>query len=416
MHIGMITASYEPVVNGVTQMVSLYEKYLTSAGHRVTVFTLGKPAKGEDLTGTVRSPGIPLGKTGYHLAAGYSEIAQSKLRGVDIIHCHHPLMGLEFARRYGQAPIVFTNHTRYDLYLSSYGHIPAWLAVQLMGISWRKLTRLADAVIAPSNSIKELLIASGVDVPIEVIENGIEVRRFQRVTHAVSRSDLDIPDAAIVYTYVGRMAPEKSVLRLVDEFCKAAGIQKGIQLLGIGSGPLEKRVVRLIAQCGLADRAHFIGYVEPEQVPAYLALSDAFVSASVTEVHPLTALEAIAAGLPVIAVDSPGFRDIVTNGWSGLLVNESPGSLAQAMMSLGGDSLLRDRLAAGARADSERYEIKRTVRRTISLYRRLLAEHRHGAITGEGAGIRERFVGRLGGESELSSGGRDLREVDGRGL
>ena len=416
MHIGMITASHEPVVNGVTQMVTLYEKYLTSSGHRVTIFTLGRPEQGEEPTTTVRSPGIPLGRTGYHLATGYSRIAQERLRGVDIIHCHHPLMGLEFARRYGQVPIVFTNHSRYDLYLSSYGRMPEWLAIQLMGITWRRLARLADVVIAPSNSIKELLLASGVDVPIEVIENGIELRRFRLNSQEITRSELKIPDGAIVYVYVGRMAPEKNVIRLLNEFRQAASIHRGLHLLGIGSGPLQDTVTRLIAQYGLGERAHFIGHVEPGKVPAYLALGDAFVSASVTEVHPLTALEAIASRLPVIAVNSPGFRDIVVDGNSGLLVDGTKGSLAEAMIRLGNDDLLRHRLAAGAEAHSERYEIEKTVIRTVKLYKRLLSEHHHDPFLDGKSGDRRRDSQRSRKVQQHSHDVRQLWTEDGRGV
>jgi glycosyltransferase involved in cell wall biosynthesis len=404
MHIGMITACYEPVVNGVTQMVAQYEKNLTAAGHEVTVFTLGKPVPGEEPGRTVRSPAIPLGKTGYHVTPRYSATARNTLREVDIIHCHHPVMGLEFARRYGQAPVVFTSHTRYDLYLSSYSHMPSRLAIQLMGITWRRLAKLADTVIAPSASIRSLLLATGIDVPIEVIENGIDIDRFQHVAYSLTRADLHIPEEALVYAYLGRLAPEKSILRLVDEFRMAASRSDRVYFLGLGEGPLQKKVARLIERYGLEDRSRFVGHVAPERVPAYLVLSDVFVSASVTEVHPLAAIEAMAAGLPIVAVDSPGFRDIVLDNKSGLLVDGTKGSLARAMNSLASDDMLRARLATGARKAAKRFDIQFTIERTLSLYRSLVAEghsqkgqakasdYRRQGIWGQGWGAKDRFA------------------------
>lgn len=378
MHIGILTACYAPVVNGVTRLVTLYEKYLRAAGHQVTIFTLGQPMPGEDAATVVRSTGIGLGQTGYHLALGYSHIAQRKLQRVDILHSHHLLMGLEFASRYGNAPIVFTNHTRYDLYLSSYGRVPRRIADRVMNFAWPRLTGLADTVIAPSNSIASRLRSGGVSTPIEVIENGVEVERFRRDASHGLRAELHIPGDAVVLAYVGRIAPEKNIERLIDEFRLAAGQQNDIYLVCVGGGPMLEKVAAMAEGYGLISRTRFVGPVEPDEVPAYLAMSDVFVSASVSEVHPLTVIEALASELPVLAVDAPGMNDIIVSDESGLLVSQSKGSLARAMCAIAGDSTLRNRLATGARAAGRRYDIQNTVERTLALYRRLLDQQGDG--------------------------------------
>jgi 1,2-diacylglycerol 3-alpha-glucosyltransferase len=380
MHIGMLTACYAPVVNGVTRLVALYEKHLTAAGHQVTIFSLGEPAPGEDTGDVIRSPGLNLGQTGYHLALGYSLAAQRELQSVDILHCHHPLMALEFARRYGKGPVVFTNHTRYDLYLNSYGHVPHWLADQMMALAYRRLARLADAVIAPSTTVAGLMRAYGLGVPVEVIENGIEVERFQGAADEDLRAKLRIPEESIVFIYVGRVAPEKNVQRLMAEFRLAADQRDDIYLVCAGGGPLLKALATMVAENGLADRTRLVGPVDQDAVPAYLAMSNAFVSASVSEVHPLCVIEALATGLPVLAIDAPGMCDLVVNDVSGLLVAGMEGDLAVAMGGLAGDDALRSRLAQGARLAGRRYDIGVTVERTLSLYQRLLEEHQGQAV------------------------------------
>lgn len=380
----MITACYTPVVNGVTRMVALYAKHLVAAGHQVTIFTLGQPAEAENDSVVVRSPGLPLGSTGYHVAARYSQAAQRRLQTVDILHCHHLLMGLEFAGRYGDGPIVFTNHTRYDLYLSSYGHLPTWLAHAAMGTIWRRMTKCADVIVAPSVSMQDLLRKSGVEVPIEVIENGIEVERFRRPSYRLSRKDLDIPADAIVTIYVGRVTPEKNIEQLMEEFELAATTKGELYLLVVGEGPNLKKAGQTAARQGLADRIKFVGQVEPAAVPAYLAVSDAFISASISEVHPLAVIESLAAGVPVIAIDSPGMRDAVVHEESGLLVAAHGGSLAQALLTLANSHTLRHQLAAGARLAGNQFAIEKTIKRTLSLYRRLIKQ-RDGPIAAEGA-------------------------------
>ena len=102
MRIGMVTACYKPVINGVTRMVSLYKQHLEAAGHEVTIFTLGDPDPNDE-SGVVRSPGIMLGDYGYYISMRYSSEAQALLQQMDIIHCHHLFMSVEMAHRYGRS-------------------------------------------------------------------------------------------------------------------------------------------------------------------------------------------------------------------------------------------------------------------------------------------------------------------------
>ena len=397
----MLTACYEPVVNGVTQMVAQYERHLTAAGHQVTIFTLGEPASGEDASKVVRSPAMPLGKTGYYFAPRYSREAQFKLREVDVVHCHHLLMSLEFANRYSRRPVIFTNHTRYDLYLSAYARLPAKVASLVMQNTWRRLSGFADVVIAPSTSAQQLLYKAGVQVPVEVIENGVEIQRFRSPRRSYRRAEFGIPAAAVVFTYVGRLSREKNMGRLMVEFRQAARLAEDIHLVLVGDGPLQKKLERQIAADGLTDRVHFLGQATPEEVPAHLAISDVFASASLSEVHPLAVIEALVSGLPVVAIDSPGIGDVVEHDRSGLLVDGSPGSLAEAMSWLAKDSSVRHRLSAGAKLAGAGYDIQITVDRTMSLYRRLVRDQagrisvtaaRSGACRHPAQALASRFV------------------------
>lgn len=371
----MVTACYEPVVNGVTQMVALYRRHLEAAGHQVTIFTLGEPQPGEDAACVVRSPAIPLGKTGYYVATRYTGQAQDRLREVDVIHCHHLLMGLEFAGRYGRAPVVFTNHTRYDLYLSAYGRFPRRLADLIMRGAWRHLTQMADAVIAPSASTQRILRASGVKTPISLIENGVEIEQFQRPSKRFRREEIGIPEGAIVFAFVGRLSPEKSLRELLQEFAVTAGVVDNAHLLLVGAGPLRGALERQVASAGVKERVQMYGPAAPDDVPALLNASDVFVTASRSEVHPLSVIEALVAGIPVVAYEAPGVGDVVNHEASGLLADGTPGSLAAAMISMAHDRALLHRLGSGARQAGLGYDIQLTVQRTLSLYQRLIRYH-----------------------------------------
>jgi glycosyltransferase involved in cell wall biosynthesis len=370
----MVTACYKPVVNGVTRMVSMYKTHLEARGHEVTIFTLGAPDSASDEQGVVRSPGVPLGSTGYYFSPRYSQKAQDLLKQMDIIHCHHLFMGLEFAHRYSRCPIVYTNHTRYDLYLSAYSQIPQPVADLFMRRLWPRLTEYCDVVVAPSGSLQEVMEVFGVRQPVIVIENGIDLSLYQRPSQPVRKSTLAIPDEAVVVAYAGRLSAEKNVSKLLDEFGMGQSSFPTLHLLLIGTGPQAGLLQKQVRKLGLVDNVHFTGSVDYELVPNLLAAADIFATASVSEVHPLAVIEAAACGLPVVAYNSPGILETIEDGVSGMLTSQARGYLASAFVILAMSSKRRHYLGDGARKSSNRYDMNRTVERTSSLYQSLLEE------------------------------------------
>ena len=368
MRIGMVTACYKPVINGVTRMVSLYKEHLTALGHEVTVFTLGDADPAGDEPGVVRSPGVPLGDTGYYLGFRYRQEAQARLRQMDILHCHHLMMSIELAYRYGQCPIVYTNHTRYDLYTGAYTPLPQAAADAIMRQIWPELTDMCDVVIAPSASMQRVMETFGVRCPIEVIENGVDLELFRQPAHPLARAELGLPQTGVVFVYVGRLAEEKNVAALLRQFALVWEWSPTASLLLIGDGPQKADLQQQAGQLGIDAAVHFVGAVPYAAIPNYLAAADVFVTASVSEVHPLTVIEAMAAGLPVVAVAAPGIVETVESGSSGWLTQRPEGGLAVAMVGMLHDDARRQQMGAQAQAASQRFDIRRTVQRTLELY------------------------------------------------
>ena len=373
MRIGMVTACYKPVINGVTRMVSLYKEHLEAAGHEVTIFTLGDPDPNDE-PGVVRSPGLMLGDYGYYISMRYSSKAQALLQEMDIIHCHHLFMSVDMAHRYGRSPIVYTNHTRYDLYTGSFTSIPQPAADAIMRQIWPEYTDYADVVITPSASVRDVMLEFGVRRPIELIENGVDLRPFQNPTQPISKTDLGIPETAVLVTYVGRLSPEKDVDLLLDQFAIAKDVVPNLHLMIIGSGASQPELAKQARTLGIGSSVVFTGPIAYEEVGNYLAAADLFATASVTEVHPLTVIEAMAAGLPVVAISSPGIVDTVQPGKSGLLTTKPAGGLAAALVGLASNNARRQEMARVARHESDRFAIQNTIKRTLDLYHRLRHE------------------------------------------
>ncbi|MDX1416862.1 MAG: glycosyltransferase [Candidatus Promineifilaceae bacterium] len=374
MKIGMVTAVYKPIVNGVTQMVSLYRQALEKMGHEVTIFTAGDPDPLGDEPRVIRSRAIPLRDYGYHFAVSYTREVQDLLRSMDVLHCHHLGSGVDLAHRYAQSPIVLTNHTRLDLYTGNYIPLPQQAADVLMRQVWPEYTDMAEVVIAPSESVKKLLVDFGVRRPIEVIPNGVDLQPFQAPPDPQSKQDLGIPESAVLMIYIGRLSEEKNLKTLVERFALTQKIVSNLHLFLVGDGPEADELRELASSMGCADQVHFAGAVSYKQIPNLLAAADFFVTASVTEVHPLTVIEAMAAGLPVAATRSPGIVDSVEHGKTGFLADDPQRGLEVAITALAAGPELRRSMGKAAQIASQKYDISITAAQTVALYERLCRE------------------------------------------
>ena len=148
------------------------------------------------------------------------------------------------------------------------------------------------------------------------------------------------------------------------------------RLMLIGGGPELEDFRQTAQEQGIGSQVLFTGPVPYEQMPGYLALADFFVTASVSEVHPLTVLEAMAAGLPVLGIDSPGVSDTVVNGVNGFVVENDYAALALKMLRLFSEPDARASLADGARQSSLRYDIRTTTQRYVEIYEEQIRQRR----------------------------------------
>lgn len=373
MRIGMVSATYDPaVVNGAVRMVGLYQRYLAALGHEVTIFALGDDREEDRAAGIVRSPGLRLGDHGYFVSLGYTREAQRLLATMDVVHCHHLFMSVELAHRYARCPIVYTNHTRYDLYTGTYTPLPQPAADAIMRQLWPEFTDLADTVIAPSGSVRDLMLEFGVRCPTVVIENGIELEPFLNPARPRTKADLGLPDSAYVIMFVGRLSEEKNLATLLRQFAQARQVVPHLALVLIGKGPQEEEL-RQLAEEVAPGAVHFAGLVPYGEIGEWLAAADAFATASTSEVHPLTVIEAMAAGKPVAAVSSPGIVDTVEPGVTGYTPLTADG-LDAALVALASNPERARAMGQTARAVSRRFDIHRTVALTVELYQRLLRE------------------------------------------
>ena len=377
MRIGMMTDVYKPHVSGITNYISLNKRYLEQAGHEVFIFTFGDLDYADDETGVIRSPGFPLVDTGFSLNFHYSRKAKALLQTMDLVHVHHPFLSGRLALRYCRPlhiPIIFTNHTRYDLYAQAYlPLLPEEISATFFQTYMPPFCAAVDMVISPSAGMAEVLRKLGVISPIEVVPNGVELERYQKVCDNC-RDEFGFTQNDLLLVYSGRLGREKNLDFLLRAFAGVAEAIDNAHLLIIGGGPEEEALIELAAQSSAADRIHFTGMLAHDRLPQYLAMCDAFVTASVTEVHPLSVIEAMATGLPVLGIHSVGVGDTVEEGVTGFLTRPDQAAFAAKLTRLCLDHDLRRKMGLAARKASGQYAIERATQILLSHYKLLVSE------------------------------------------
>jgi glycosyltransferase involved in cell wall biosynthesis len=147
-------------------------------------------------------------------------------------------------------------------------------------------------------------------------------------------------------------------------------------LLGSGIQQFEEEIRNLASELDLTQRVRFLGRIAYDQLPAYLAMCDIFVTASITEVHPLSVIEAMGAGLPIMGIQSVGVGDTVQDGISGLLSTLDLPAFTAKLTRLCLDLDLRAQISKSAREASSAYAIEHTTSLMLDHYETLKREYK----------------------------------------
>jgi 1,2-diacylglycerol 3-alpha-glucosyltransferase len=377
MRIGFFTDTYTPQINGVVTSIQLFAKALERQGHSVYIFA-PTPRQTADGPHIVRIPSLPFAfQPEMRVASIYSQHAYTLVRraNLDIIHSHDPfavgLFGLAMAKRF-RVPYVHTYHTLYPEYVH-YVWETRFTRAMAERLS-RDFCDQCDLVLAPSTKIERALHEWGVTSRVERLATGVDADRF-RVRDPAAEAELRrrfaIPESDRLLVFVGRLGKEKSVDTLVDAMQHVR--TPGARLLLVGDGPHREELTEHIAAHGLADRVTFTGYLQREDVAAAYGTSEALFFASTSETQGLVIAEAMAAGLPVVAVDDLAIADAVTDGSNGFLVSGGPTALAQAADRVLGDADLHTRMCEAARSRANDLRIDNQAALLVGFYDELLA-------------------------------------------
>lgn len=457
LKIGLLSDTFLPVSNGVTHTVASLARIFAAEGHEPHIFTFAPtgelrvvpegllddpphllrvpPREGEEAIFGVPihyAPALPILDSGYYFGVRYPMWMRSLLNEMDVLHVHHPFVSGRLARllRRDEQPLIFTNHTRYDIY-SHYlqnamprGVQPLTnplISPEVLGRRFAmraaRFANFCDAVIAPSASMESVLASWGVRAPVFTVPNGVDLTRFDDNEIETDKTETDktieeldksstqsslsshetasklnltakkrlesrlrwraawnvSPDAPLSI-YLGRLAPEKNGASLLQAFALVQRKINAARLVIIGDGPSDEEWKEQVRSLELENFVHFAGALSSSQVPDALRAADLFASTSVSEVHPLTLIEAMASGLPCLGTPTPGVQDTICDGRNGWLAEPEPRCFAAVWSAALRDDEERKRRGTLAKIDSQAYSIEANAARVMELYQRILRE------------------------------------------
>jgi 1,2-diacylglycerol 3-alpha-glucosyltransferase len=377
---------YFPRVNGVSTSIRTFRQDLATCGVETLLVvpsydqsaTSDERARDESGILRVASSGVPKDPEDRRMRWGaLNRVLASIPRGhVDLVHIHTPFIAhyaaARFARNTG-IPCVATYHTFFEEYLHHY--VPV-LPRRIGRFLARSFTRSqcddVQALIAPSDPMRDVLLGYGVSTPIHVLPTGLPADRFNPGIGERFRTQAQIPAGRPLVTYVGRVAHEKNIEFLVNVFVEVRRTVTDAMLVIAGEGPARDSLRQLVVRLGLERDVHFAGYLDRNTalLDCYAA-ANVFVFASRTETQGLVLLEAMAQGAPIVSTAELGTRSILKAGCGALVVEEQLQPFSAAVVRLLQDETLRIDLSERGRAYARTWSSAIMARRLADLYESL---------------------------------------------
>ncbi len=385
MNICMFTNTFLPHVGGVARSVATFADDLRQKGHQVLIIapTFPHVSRGEDAaTGAFRVPAIQNfngSDFSVRLPVPYPVHERIDKFKPDIIHSHHPFLlgdtALRIARAHG-LPLVFSHHTFYEHY-THYIPFDSELVRSFVRRLSSKYANLCHGVIAPSESVAEIIRARGVERPIAVIPTGVDLSLFKGGRSERFRRQHGLSSGTHLIGHVGRLAAEKNLAYLARAVASYLGHNQDCRFAVVGHGEAETTIREIFAEVGAADRLILTGPLQHENLADAYRAFDLFVFSSQTETQGVVLAEAMAAGTPVIALDAPGAREVVKDGNNGRLLAATATS---EEFSSAIEDFFRDPARAAAwrrqaRQTARRFSRPRCAERMLSFYGQIIRRH-----------------------------------------
>lgn len=387
MRIGLFTDTYPPFINGVSTSVLMLKQGLEKLGHEVYVVTVNDESfsyKKED--GVLKIPSFPIGLMNFRQSGIYPLKALKIIKKwkLDIIHSHTEFSIGTFARLISKQlniPLVHTYHTMYEeyIYYITKGYFNSASKKLVEYLTLFLCDKTIDELIVPTEKTKELFKDKyKVKRDVYVIPSGIDTTRFYKENIDKNeiinlKKDLGLKKTDFIVLYVGRIAKEKSIDFLINNFNSVLKRIPKAKMIIVGDGPDIKDLIDLTRKKGLENKIIFTGKAPWTDVPKYYSLCDVFVTASKTETQGLTVMEAMGASKPVVAIRDESFELMITDKKDGLFFDDEK-SYVDMIYEVYKNKKLRDEISFNARLTADKYSPYNYAKNVLKVYKKVVSK------------------------------------------
>jgi glycosyltransferase involved in cell wall biosynthesis len=325
MNILMMTNTYTPIVGGLERSVKVFSDEFRKRGHKVLIITPEFDDMPQHEDGVIRIPAIKhFNHTEYSVKLPIPGLLKNILDEFkpDIVHSHFPYLIGDTAMRVAakrEIPLIFTFHSLYEKYTH---YVPGdSIAMKRFALALSiGYANLCDYVIAPSESMIRILKQRGVIKPLTVIPTGIYPAKYQNGDGLSIRKEFHIPRHDFVIGYYGRIEKEKNIDFLAEVIGEYMQKNKHTHFLLVGKGSKADDIKYRLWDYRVGSRVHATGVLHDQRLTDSYYAADVFAFSSLSETQGIVLAEAMACGLPIVAIDAPGSRDIIKDTYNGRLI------------------------------------------------------------------------------------------------
>ncbi|MCH5294879.1 MAG: glycosyltransferase [Treponema sp.] len=348
MNIALFSDSYIPTKSGVVTVIMQLRKVLSDMGHHVVVVTVSEHSATNitenGMVLRVQSITVPVGDSQYlGLPHKIRVLDFLKSHNVQIIHSHTEFsighMAIVAGHELG-IPVIATTHTMWEDYYRHYLTLGNLIPRKVVRKMVQQAYKQFYAFINVSQKAHDYFNRSFMlpKTPSAIIPNAIDIERFSKAHLSDEdvqklRSSLGLRPEDTVLLYVGRVVEEKRVEELCDLIINITKKNQHIKTVFVGSGGAAEYLEESVRKNNLSENIIFTGFVDYENLPRYYALGDIFITASLSEMHSMTILEALAAGLPIVCRRDASFSDTVYDGKNGFQC-DTDGAMEETLLEL----------------------------------------------------------------------------------
>lgn len=326
MKIAIFTETYPPYINGVATQTAALKEIYEEMGHEVLVVTVGSEKLSETtvIDNVVYVPGILI-KSIYNYRLALPVGNRRKKIPIkfqpDVIHIQNEFgignIGLRVAKKQN-IPVVYTLHSEYDKFLFYVGlKYFEEFSQNISAKYFSKFSKRATIITSPSPKAQEYIERQGLKKRVVILDNAVKFEQFQSSSEKIKfrekfRSENNISNDTKAFVFVGRIGEEKNIRELVANWIYTDLPREKAMLFIIGGGPDSKEVQKIIDENGFKDRIILTGPIPNTEISKYLFAMDYYTTASLSEMHSISMLEAMASGLfALIKLDKPNKNQII---------------------------------------------------------------------------------------------------------